>query len=241
MASPNKPEHSNSVRASSKRRPPSTHPKPAGFNKPTRQPKKAVDKTIPPIPKIAEEYVEKPLLLPKLDYVIIAEITAPFGLRGAVKANILTDFPERFDRLEEVFLAPPDAPLDATRVSYKVMSARLQNDKQVIIRLSGVGKTEEADKLRGYSVAVPIGEAVELPEGEYYIFQIIGLDVYTTADEYIGKVINVESRTANDIYVVRGPLSKKDVLLPAIKDVVKDINLEKGRITVELMEGLLEL
>lgn len=175
----------------------------------------------------------------ELEYVIVAEVAAPFGLRGAVKANIQTDFPERFDRMEEAYLAPPGAPLNAPRERYALLSARVQNDKQVVLRFEGVTKNEQAEKLRGYTVAVPRAEVVPLPEGEYYIFQIIGLEVYTTEGEYIGKVVNVEQLTANDIYVVRGPKSPKDVLLPAIKDVIKDINLDTGRITIEWMEGLI--
>lgn len=203
-------------------------------------------RTARPAPKPKEPSTPKPQpaipeIPAQLDYVLIAEITSPFGLRGAVKATMLTDFPERFDHLEEVFLAPPGAPLDAQRVRYEVLSARIQNDRQVVLRLVGIGKTEQAEELRGYSVAVPVSDVVPLPEGEYYIFQIIGLDVYTVKDEYVGKVVNVESRTANDIYVVRGPMSSRDVLIPAIKDVIKSIDLDKGRITVELLDGLLEL
>lgn len=175
----------------------------------------------------------------ELEYVIVAEIAAPFGLRGAVKANIQTDFPDRFDRMEEAYLAPPDAPLNAPRERYALLSARVQNDKQVVLRFEGITKNEQAEKLRGYTVAVPRTEVVPLPEGEYYIFQIIGLEVYTTEGEYIGKVVNVEKLTANDIYVVRGPKSSKDLLLPAIKDVIKTIDLDSNRMTIEWMEGLI--
>lgn len=175
----------------------------------------------------------------ELEYVIVAEIATPFGLRGAVKANIQTDFPERFDRMEEAYLAPPGAPLDTPREKYNLLSARVQNEKQVVLRFEGVTKNEQAEMLRGYTVAVPRAEVVPLPEGEFYIFQIIGLEVYTTEDEYVGRVVNVEKMTANDIYLVRGPLSPKDVLIPAIKDVIKKIDLDEGRITIEWMEGLI--
>jgi 16S rRNA processing protein RimM len=104
-----------------------------------------------------------------------------------------------------------------------------------------VSKPEQAEQLRGYTVAVPLANLVELPAGEYYIFQLIGLEVHTTLGGYLGKLVNVESNPANDLYVVRGPISKKDILIPAIKDVVKNIDLEAGRITIELIEGLLDL
>lgn len=235
MPNPRQPNQTHSKRATSNsdsRKTVGSKPTYKRTAKPVAKPKE------PPAPQPQPAMPELPS---QLDYVLIAEITSPFGLRGAVKATILTDFPERFDRLEEAFLAPPGAPLDTERVRYEVMSARIQNDKQVVLRLAGISKTEQAEELRGYSVAVPMSEIVPLPEGEYYIFQIIGLDVYTTKDEYVGRVVNVESRTANDIYVVRGPMSPRDVLVPAIKDVIKNIDLDKGRVTVELLDGLLEL
>ncbi|MEI6043170.1 MAG: ribosome maturation factor RimM [Chloroflexota bacterium] len=195
----------------------------------------------PSSPKVASQ-VELPafdFLATELQYVIVAEISAPFGLRGAVKANMQTDFPDRFERMEEAFLAAPHSPLNAPRECYKLLSARVQNEKQVILRFEGITKTEQAEKLRGYTVAVPRSEVVELSEGEYYIFQIIGLEVYTVEGEYIGKVVNVEQMTSNDVYFVRGPKSSKDILLPAIKDVIKQVDLEAKRITIAWMEGLI--
>ncbi|MBN9390235.1 MAG: 16S rRNA processing protein RimM [Chloroflexi bacterium] len=172
------------------------------------------------------------------EYVTIAQITAPFGLRGAVKATIRTDFPDRFEQLEEVYIAPPGAANIVNWERKQLLSAKLQNDKVVVLRFEGLTKVEQVESLRGYNVAVPYSETVPLPEGEYYIFQIIGLDVYSTEDVYIGKVVNVERMPANDVYSVRGPLSKNDVLIPAVKDIVKNIDLDTGRMTIELLEGL---
>jgi 16S rRNA processing protein RimM len=173
------------------------------------------------------------------DYIIIAKIAAPFGLRGAVKAEIRTDFPERFSRLKEVWLQPPDASADAPRQNYNVMSARVQNEKQVVIRFEAITKIEQAETLRGYTVAVPRGDVVPLPEGEYYIFQLIGLKVYSEKGEYVGQVVNVLNYPANDVYEVRGPLSPNTVLIPAVADIVKNIDLEQQRITIDLLEGLI--
>lgn len=240
MTQPRQPKGPNSDRSRPARRP--DHNFNHATANPIVKPKPDPQLSTPPfIPQIEPIQAEIPVLPAQLDYVIIAEIASTFGLRGAVKASILTDFPERFDRLTEVFLAPPGAPLDAPRTRYEVMSARVQNEKQVQLRFAGVTKIEQAEQLRGFTVAVPIADAVELPEGEYFIFQIIGLDVYTTTGENLGRVVNVESQVSNDLYVVRNPASPKDLLLPAIKDVVKKIDLEAGRITVELLDGLLDL
>jgi 16S rRNA processing protein RimM len=173
------------------------------------------------------------------EYVTIAQISAPFGLRGAVKATVRTDFPDRFEQLEEVFIAPPGASGIVNWERKPLLSAKLQNEKVVVLRFEGLTKVEQVESLRGYNVAVPFSETVPLPEGEYYVFQIIGLDVYSTADVFVGKIVNVERMPANDVYTVRGPLSKNDVLIPAIKDVVKEIDLDAGRMTIELLEGLI--
>ncbi len=172
------------------------------------------------------------------EYVTIAQISAPFGLRGAVKANIRTDFPDRFERLEAVYIAPPGAANIVNWERKQLLSAKIQNEKVVVLRFEGMTKVEQVESLRGYNVAVPYAETVPLPEGEYYIFQIIGLEVYSAEGVFVGKVVNVEQMPANDVYTVRGPLSKNDVLIPAIKDVVKNIDLDTGRMTIELLEGL---
>ncbi len=173
------------------------------------------------------------------EYVTIAQISAPFGLRGAVKASVRTDFPDRFEQLQEVFIAPPGASGIVNWERKSLLSAKLQNEKVVVLRFEGLTKSEQVESLRGYNVAVPFAETVPLPDGEYYVFQIIGLDVYTVEDVFVGKIVNVERLPASDLYTVRGPLSKNDVLIPAIKDVVKEIDLETGRMTIVLLEGLI--
>ena len=172
------------------------------------------------------------------EYVTIAQISAPFGLRGAVKASIRTDFPDRFERLEEVFIAPPGSANIVNWERKALLSAKLQNEKVVVLRFDGLTKVEQVEGLRGYNVAVPYSETVPLPEGEYYIFQIIGLDVYSTEDVFVGKVVNVERMPANDVYSVRGPLSKNEVLIPAVREIVKSIDIDAGRMTIELLEGM---
>ena len=205
--------------------------------RPRPQSRPPLPKPVPALPVTPVE-IEPPSLEPP-EYVVIAQISSPFGLRGAVKAAIQTDFPDRFEQLKTVFLSPPGKSVADEREERPLLSARLQNEKQVVLRFEGVTKPEQAEALRGYTVSIPVAEVVPLPEGEYYIFQIIGLEVYSTEEQYVGTIVNVERLPANDIYLVRGPLSPKDLLLPAIKDVVKKIDLEAGRMTVELIEGLI--
>ncbi len=163
-------------------------------------------------------------------YLAIARIVAPSGIKGDVKAQILTDFPERFARLTTVFVGDGFA-------AYEVVSARVHR-RMAYLRLKGCDSVEDAEKLRGQLVRIPVSEAMPLPADHYYWYQIFDLEVWTVSGDYIGKVVDILDRPANDVYVVRGP--RGEVLIPAIEDVVKEIDLERGRMIIEPLPGLLD-
>lgn len=167
---------------------------------------------------------------PNAGFLEVARIVAPHGLRGEVRALLITDFPERFAATERLYIGPK-------RVPYEVEAARLHRG-MVILKLRGVDTVAQAESLRGALVAVPEREAVALPEGSYFWHQIIGLEVVTVEGERLGTVEEILPTGSNDVYVVRQ--AGREVLLPAIAQVVKSIDLEKRRILVELMPGLRE-
>ena len=109
---------------------------------------------------------------------------------------------------------------------------------QVIIKFEGINSVEEAENFRNAFILVDRNVLGELPEGIYYIADLIGLDVYTESNEYLGKVDDIFETGSNDVYVVKDELGKQ-VLLPAIKDVIKNVDIENKLITVHLMEGLI--
>jgi 16S rRNA processing protein RimM len=151
-------------------------------------------------------------------------------LWGELTVEVLTDFPERFDTLKTAFLG------DAQHAdAWQVMGTRWKND-QVLLSLEGCGDRTTAERLRGLLVQIPIEEAMPLAEDEFYPHQLVGLDVVSVTGEGLGKVSEVIFTNANEVYVVSGPRGK--ILLPAIADVIDDINLEAGLMTVRLMEGL---
>ena len=90
----------------------------------------------------------------------------------------------------------------------------------------------------GTLLFVPLAEAIPLEEGEYYEHQIVGLEVWTMAGEFLGTVADILYSRANEIYVVRDAGTRREILLPAIQDVIQDIDLEAGRLVVHVMEGL---
>lgn len=108
----------------------------------------------------------------------------------------------------------------------------------ILLRLSGVGDRNAAETLRGKDVTIRKEDAVTLPEGQYFWHEVIGLTVVNAStDEALGRVVEILETGANDVYVVRPPQGK-EVLVPAIKDVVKHIDPEHGRMVIEPLPGM---
>lgn len=162
----------------------------------------------------------------------VARVVAPHGIRGEVKAELLTDFPERFRRLKRVFVGASDRTLHLVR-------HRLDEDGRfVYLSFAEITDRTAAEALRNQLLTIPESEAMPLPEGHYYVYQIIGLWVITDTGEALGRVRDVLHTGANDVYVIDGP--RGEVLLPAIPEVILNVDLERGILRVHLLEGLLE-
>ena len=166
-------------------------------------------------------------------HLVIGEIIGAHGLRGELKVALETSFPDRFQRLTSVLIGPGDG--KAYR-SHQMTGWRLHKNN-VLLTLADVTDRTTAEEMRGQFVAVPAEQAMPLAEDEYYVHQIEGLQVYTDEGEHLGKVAEVIFTGANEVYVVRSAAGE-EVLLPAINDVILDINLDQDRMTVKLLEGL---
>lgn len=142
----------------------------------------------------------------------------------------LTDFPERFAEMKTVLVGEGHR-------RYRILGAR-QHRGLVLLRLRGVDDADAAEALRGEVLRVPIAEAVALGEDQYFWYQIIDLEVVTTAGKSLGKIVDIIKTGANDVYVVRG--TRGELLIPAIEDVVRAVDLGAGRIVVELIPGLVD-
>jgi len=170
----------------------------------------------------------------------VGQIIGVHGLRGELKAQILTDDPSRFDLLTRVLVGPDGA----EPVPYGLEGYRL-HQKWVLIKLEGVDDRTQAETLRGQLVQVPFEEAIPLEAGEYYEHQIVGLEVWTADGQNLGQVVEILYSPAHQIYVVQDAGAKspkgspREILIPAVASVVRSIDLEAGRILVELPEGLL--
>ena len=162
-------------------------------------------------------------------YLVIGQVARPWGTQGELKVEIMTDFPDRFALLRKVYLGPEAVP-------FALEGFRLHKGS-ALLKLEGCHDRAAVEKLRGQLVQIPIEEAMPLDQDEYYEYQIVGLTVWTKEGEYLGTVDEVLFTGSNDVYVVRG--EGREILIPAIEDVVLEINLAKRRLIVELMEGLI--
>ncbi len=165
-------------------------------------------------------------------YLELGQIVNVRGLKGEVKVNSFTDDNTKFERLPKVFIKRNKGDLEERKIE-KVS----YNKNQVIIKFVGIDTIDEAEKLRNSFILVDRDDLGSLPEGIYYIADLIGLDVFTEDGELLGKVDDIYNTGANDIYVIKDDLGKQR-LLPGIKDVIKEVNIEEGKIIVNLIEGL---
>ena len=162
----------------------------------------------------------------------IGQIINTFGIKGEVKVFPLTDNINRFDDLEKVYIkAKKDSKL------YDIESIKYHKN-MVLIKFKDINTVEQAELLRNSYIEIDREQAIPLKEGEYFIADLIGLDVYTDEDKLIGKVDDIYNTGANDIYVVKDELGKQ-TLLPGIKDVIKKVDLNEGKIFVHLIPGLI--
>lgn len=162
--------------------------------------------------------------------VLIGEIIKPHGVQGELKVHPITDNPQRFKKLKEVTLVQNK---ESRRL--RVLSAKVQPDG-VYLTLEGISNRDEADKLRGWAVKIDRTEVPPLKEGWYY-FELEGMQVYE-GETHLGTLTQVLQTGANDVYLVKG--SKGEICVPALKTVVKNVDVPGKRMDVELPPGLLE-
>ena len=172
--------------------------------------------------------------IPEPRYLLVGRVLRPHGVRGELRVEIITNYPERLVQHAYFYLAHPNSPEVAHR--YTVEGLRF-HAKVLLLKLDGCDDRNAADELRGMLVQIPVEEAVPLEEGEYYLFQLVGVRVETESGEWLGQIVDVIETGANDVYVVRG--SRGEVLLPAIDDVILELDLESKHMVVHLLPGLL--
>ena len=168
------------------------------------------------------------------ELVIIARALKPRGLKGEIVAELLTDFPERFEDIDELVLVSPSG----ERSTKRIEDCWFQNDR-VVLKLSGYDDVETARELVGFEFAVPESERVPLPADHYYDWELEGCTV-KVGDDSIGQVRSVLKTGGAEILVVTDN-SGKELLIPLVDSIVVEVNPDRKTIVVDPPEGLLDL
>ena len=157
--------------------------------------------------------------------IVIGRVGAAHGIRGELRIIPLTDFPERFAALREVMVGDELLHIESVK----------PQGKNFLMRFREYAVREDAQRLTGRLLTVARAEAAPLDEGEYYVFDIVGLTVYDEEDNELGTVENVLRTGSNDVYAVRSE-DGREILIPALRKVVRTIDVPNGRMTVRLSE-----
>lgn len=166
------------------------------------------------------------------DLIRIGQITSPHGVHGQVKVFPLTDFPERFQTLRQVLLGTDARPV---AVAYKGTLKNL-----IILQVEGVTDRDGAERLRQQYLQVPMAEVHPLPEGHYYTWDLIGLAAVDPSGAPLGRLVAVDrSSPVHDLYLIEtGP--NRRAMVPAVREFVKAIDLQRGQIVIQPIPGLLD-
>ncbi|MCL2383791.1 MAG: ribosome maturation factor RimM [Oscillospiraceae bacterium] len=166
------------------------------------------------------------------EYLEIGQIVGTHGVKGIMKVKPLTDDIKRFDKLKTVYMNIKKGltELEIEEVRY--------NKNIVLLKFKGVDTIEEAETYRNFYLKVNRKDAVDLPKNSYFIVDLLGCNVYTEENEHLGEVDDVFPTGSNDVYVVKSN-DGKQILIPAIKEVIKQVDIQNKTIIVKLMEGLI--
>ncbi len=168
----------------------------------------------------------------KQEYFEIGQIVNHFGIKGMVKVNPFTDDISKFKSLKSIYIEK-----DKKLTQVEIEEVKFSKN-QVLLKIKGINTIEEAENYRGYYLKIAREDAKKLPKNTYFIADLIDLPVYTDEGILLGNVNDIYNSGANDIYVIKAS-DGKQILLPAIKEVIKEVDLEQEKIIVHLIKGLL--
>lgn len=161
-------------------------------------------------------------------YLLIGRLQKSHGLKGELAMRVDTDFPERIRAGKSVYLGEE-------KHEMIVASARWKG-KLLLIRFTGIDNPEDASQLTNFDVFTKTRNLPKLPVGHYYHHQLIGLQVWE-GEELLGELIDIMQTGANDVYIIHKE-GAQELLIPAIPEVIRTVDLEAGKMNVVLLEGL---
>ena len=167
----------------------------------------------------------------KQEYFEIGQIVNTFGIKGFVKINPFTDDLERFEELKSVFVVK-------NKELIEIQIEEVKYHKHlVLVKFKGIEDINMAEKYKGCYIKIKRENARKLPEGTYFIADLIGIKVYDEDGNLLGKVDDIYNNKSTDIYVIKDDLGKQ-ILLPSTKEVIKQIDVDEEKMVVHLINGL---
>lgn len=167
------------------------------------------------------------------EYLEIGQIVNTQGLKGVVKVNPFTDDKKRFEKLKKIYVVQ-----NTNLIEYAIQEVKYFKN-QVLLKLKGIDSIEQAEKLKGLYLKIDKKDAIKLPKDTYFIADLLGMKVKTIEGEDLGYIDDIFPTGSNDVYVVKDKEGKQ-ILIPAIQDVIRTIDLENKVMTIKLIEGLRE-
>lgn len=166
----------------------------------------------------------------KESLVNIGRVITTQGSKGEVRVISLTDFPDRFRNLKKIYLVHERKQPVTTEIE-----RTWPHKGFIILKIKGYDSISQAEELKGFFIAIPKEERMKLKKDEYYIDEVMGLEVENEEGKRLGKIIDVVRNPGNDIYVVK---NNKELWIPATKEMVKKIDLENKKMVIHMVEGL---
>ena len=165
------------------------------------------------------------------ELITIGKVLRPHGLSGFVKVFPTTDSPDRFRFLKTIRLR-----LNDNRIELFELERFQKQNRILLLKFKETGSRDAAEKLRDAEILIPRNECLALENDEYYIFDLIGSKVETMAGDYVGVIKDVLEYPAQDVYLVKN--GKKEALIPAVAQIVKKVDIQAGRVVIDMIEGL---
>lgn len=163
-------------------------------------------------------------------FLVVGKLRSPHGVRGEILMTVMTDFPDRIQPGVTFYLGEGYAPV--------VVASVRHHNKGLLLRFKGVDTREDVARFRNQDIFVSSEDRPPLPKGEYYLHELIGMQVITDSGELLGVLSEMIETGATNVYVIRRE-AKADVLIPATDEVILDIDVKKKTMRVHLLEGLL--
>lgn len=165
------------------------------------------------------------------DFLEVGQIVNSYGIKGFFKVVPFTDDITRFDDLDSIYIEKNK------KLEKKEIEEVKYHKHLVLLKIKGIDDINDTEQYKNCILKIDRADAVELPEDTYFITDLIGIDVYTEENEFLGNITDIFPTGSNDVYVVKDEMGKQ-ILLPAIGEVIKEVNVEEKKMMVRLIPGL---